>query len=136
MHDHVCSSSHNTQQHDDMMPGDARHGLYHRPWPPCIRSSAMHQFTTSWVTPCTLCLFYIALRGVLCHFLSVHFKVNFHQSGVTSSAASAAAHGSLPSVPVQCACLLHHVQFLAHSVCFIWQLGLLGAPKCNPLRNR
>ncbi len=75
--------------------------------------------------------------GVCCvTFLSLHFKANFCQSGAMSSTASAATHGSLPPILVQCACSPHHGWCLAHSVCFILQLGLLGAPKCNQSKNR
>ncbi len=80
---------------------------------------------------------FILRWGVCCvTFLSVHFKANFSLSGATSSAASATACGSLPPIPVWSACLPHHGQCLACSVCFISQWGLLGAPKCNPSRNR
>jgi hypothetical protein len=64
-------------------------------------------------------------------FWSVHFKVIFRQSGVTSITASTAACGSILPVTAQCACLPHHGQHQACSVCFILPWGLLGAPKCH-----
>jgi hypothetical protein len=64
MYDHACSSSHNTQQQDNMMPGDVRHDFYRRPWPPGINSGTMRQFTTSWVMPGMLGLLYFAMRVV------------------------------------------------------------------------
>jgi hypothetical protein len=64
-------SSPNTQQYD-MMQGNVRHGLYHRPWPSGVCSGMMRQFTTSWAMLSTLSLFYLALGGVICHyFISV-----------------------------------------------------------------
>jgi hypothetical protein len=69
----------------------------------------MRLFATSWVMPGTLGFLYVTLGGELRHsFLLVPFKVNFHQSGVTSAAASATARGSLPPIPAQCACSQHY----------------------------
>jgi hypothetical protein len=75
-------SPHNTQQQDDTTLGNVCHGLYHRPWPSDVRSSTMRQFTTSWVTPGTLSLFYFTLNGVLCHFFyQCILKQNFANQG-------------------------------------------------------
>ncbi len=88
MYNHACSSSHNTQQQDDMMPEDLCHGLYHHSWPLGGCSGTMRQFTTSWVMPGTPGLFYFALRGhtqfvyfalrgALCHFFISAFQSKF-----------------------------------------------------------
>ncbi len=47
MYNHARSSSHNTQQQDDMMPGDLHCGLYRRPCPPprpFRRNAPVHHF--------------------------------------------------------------------------------------------
>jgi hypothetical protein len=71
---HGASHNSNTQQEDDAMPGDVRHGLYYcRTWPSGISSGAMHQFTTSRAMPGMLGLIYFALGCVLCHFFISEF---------------------------------------------------------------
>ncbi len=72
---------------------------------------------------------FFALGGVLCQFFyQCILKQNFANQGRRPTR-------PLPPVPAQCACLPHHGQCLARSVCFILHWRLLGAPKRNPWRK-
>jgi hypothetical protein len=82
--------------------------------PPCL-SLAM---------PRTFKLFYFTLGDELCQFLSVNFKAEFFQSGVTSATASAPDRGPPAPIPAQCACLPNHGQCRAHWICFILHWGV------------